>query len=197
MRRVISSLLFFCLTTVAAANDASQRHPITAPANIDLSDTPEAPIKINDLIEHSHEFDGRQVTITGEAIGDLMDRGKISWLNISDPGNAIGVYGPPEMFAEIKHLGRYRHRGDSVRITGIFHRSDPEQGGDLVIAASQLEVIRVGAYLADPVGTPRIIAAIFAALVAGLLMSMVWRGREGRPSHKGDGGRRSFEDDLI
>jgi hypothetical protein len=93
-----------------------------------------------DLISKAKELDGRQVTYSGEAIGDVMKRGDFAWANIHDGANAIGVWMTSEMAATIRLTGAFKHTGDRVEVTGIFHRVCVEHGGDMDIHAQSLSL---------------------------------------------------------
>ena len=46
----------------------------------------------NELIENSKKIDNSKITLKGEAIGEGMNRGKYSWVNISDGSTAMGIW---------------------------------------------------------------------------------------------------------
>lgn len=102
------------------------------------------PLVINDLINKSQEFDQQEVTIEAEVIGDVMKRGEYTWLNVTDGSAAIGIYIETVQTEGIQQTGGYNQIGDTVKVTGVFHRAYDEQGGDLAIEAKQLEVIEKG-----------------------------------------------------
>ena len=45
----------------------------------------------NELIENGRKIDNSKITLKGEAIGEAMNRGKYSWINISDGSTAMGI----------------------------------------------------------------------------------------------------------
>ncbi|MDP2905152.1 MAG: DNA-binding protein, partial [Candidatus Omnitrophota bacterium] len=81
---------------------------------------------------------------SGEAIGDVMPRGGNAWVNINDGNNALGVWMDASTAKEIKFTGSYKSRGDSLEITGVFHRACLEHGGDLDIHAQGLRKLASG-----------------------------------------------------
>ena len=107
---LITLLLSFSLSTQVCAADA---------------------IEINTLIEKSQAFDGQTITVEGEAIGEAMLRGEYAWINISDNTNAIGVWLKSSDAQKITSFGGYRHKGDTVKISGTFSRNCIEHGGDV------------------------------------------------------------------
>jgi hypothetical protein len=127
------------------------------------------PVQVNDLIEHAKEYDGQQVTVTGEVIGDIMRRGDTGWINVSDGSGDLGVWAPTAALASVKVAGRYHTRGDQVEVTGIFHRGDPAQGGDLDLQATSVRVVEAGAPVAHPIDEGSFVLAGASLLVATAL----------------------------
>ncbi len=139
------------------------------------SATTEASLTLNDLVEKAAELDGREVTVAGEAVGDLLLRKGYGWINLNDGTNAVGVRAPLDLLAAIRHVGRFGVRGDVVRVTGTFYRMDPESGGDLDIRAVRLEVIRPGGPATAPVSPARVALAGVALAAAGAAGGLWWR----------------------
>ena len=126
------------------------------------------------LLENTHEHDGKQVQIDGEVIGDIMRRGKYAWVNIENHGNAIGVFMPIEMANKIKYAGSYKFKGDRVRVSGVFNRACKQHGGDLDIHAMELKIYSVGHKVEHPLKTSRVIMLFFMiALVIVLIIIRV------------------------
>jgi len=98
----------------------------------------------NELITQAKQYDGKLVTYSGEVIGDVMLRGEFAWVNINDGDNAIGVWVSAILAKEINLTGAYKSRGDTLEITGIFHRACLEHGGDLDIHAQKLRKLVSG-----------------------------------------------------
>jgi hypothetical protein len=111
------------------------------------------------MIEKARDWDGAETAYTGEVIGDILPRGSYAWINVSDGANAIGIWVPDEFARQITHIGRYGMRGDTVRVTGVFHRACPDHGGDLDIHAANLEVISAGHTVPHAVAPVKIIIA--------------------------------------
>lgn len=130
-----------------------------------------------DLIDRAAELDGRTVTFTGEAVGDLLRRGSHVWVNLSDANNsAVGVYMSAADAAQIRLLGRYGVKGDVVAVTGVFQRACAEHGGDLDIHAERVTIAAPGSRLAPavPAGLPAL-AWTSAAVCAALAVLAVFR----------------------
>ncbi|MFA5350435.1 MAG: DNA-binding protein [Candidatus Omnitrophota bacterium] len=101
-------------------------------------------VSSDELIKNAKEYDGKLVTYTGEAIGDVMLRGEFAWVNINDGENALGVWMGAALAKEIKFVGNYKTRGDRLEVVGIFHRACLEHGGDLDIHAQELRKLGNG-----------------------------------------------------
>ena len=128
-----------------------------------------------DLVERAVELDGRVVELTGEAIGQVMRRGAMAWVNVEDPGGAVGVWLDADSAGSIRHLGSYATRGDELRVTGTFHRSCDAHGGLLDIHASAVEVVRYGRGVPHPVDVRRVVIAAVLTLAAVVALAVLRR----------------------
>lgn len=149
-------------------------------------------VSVKDLTEQAENFDGQTVTIEGEVIGDLMQRGDHTWITVNDDpyitkeaqeerlragfNIGIGVWLPSSEAEKVKVLGGYKNVGDRVSVTGVFQRVDGEHGGDTDIVAQSLVVLEQG----KPVSRP--LALIRWIVLAGLavLAILLWRIRRTR-----------------
>jgi len=101
-------------------------------------------INSNELINNAKKYDGETIAFSGEAIGEAMQRGEFGWINVNDGDNAIGVWVENSLLKEISFTGNYKTRGDTLEVTGVFHRACPEHGGDLDIHAQTMRKISDG-----------------------------------------------------
>lgn len=131
--------------------------------------------EINTLIEKSQAFDGQTVTVEGEAIGEAMLRGEYAWINISDNTNAIGVWLKASDAQTITSFGDYRHKGDTVKITGTFSRNCTEHGGDVDIHCRTLEIVEKGYNTPEEIIPGKIYVALSLSLFAFLAAYIYWR----------------------
>lgn len=140
------------------------------------------------LVENANAWNGRQITFTGEAIGESMVRGEMAWIHVNDDpymekgvgeGAPLGGYNsghaiwiPVELARRIVFFGDCQNHGDIIRITGTFNSACREHGGDMDIHAVSLEVVHPGRPLARPINMGR--AAVAAALfvLAGILSGL-------------------------
>lgn len=102
------------------------------------------PASSTELIKDAKLYDGKIVVYTGEVIGELMRRGDYAWLNINDGRNAIGIWTPSSLMREIAFVGSYKSIGDTIEVTGVFHRACIQHGGDLDIHAQAIRKISAG-----------------------------------------------------
>lgn len=148
-------------------------------------------IEISSLTGDMEQYGGRVVSITGEAIGDVMRRGDFAWITVDDgpysskslaegggfrgTGNtSIGVWAPAGDVAGIEHLGSYAEKGDIVNVVGVFNRACPEHGGDTDIHASSVQVIKPGHPFERPPNNWKLATAGLLLTLVALLMA-IWR----------------------
>ena len=101
-------------------------------------------LSIIDLIDEYKMFNGSEVVIQGEVIGNLMERKDGAWFNIMDNSGNIGVWVSKEVAIPIKFLGRHSTVGDIVKVSGVFYADCPMHAGETDIHANEISVIRPG-----------------------------------------------------
>lgn len=123
-----------------------------------------------DLIDQAKEYDGKTVTYAGELIGEIMRRGEFAWVNIKDGEHSIGVWLNAALLKDINFAGNFKTRGDTVEITGVFHRACPEHGGDLDIHAQGLRKLASGRMVGEKLNSDKL------TLIIVLLMALpcIW-----------------------
>jgi len=126
---------------------------------------------VNELVDRSLQWNGKTVTIEGEAIGEMLPRGDCAWVNVNDGTNAIGVWMPLADAKKIGVYGDYHHTGDTLRVTGTFSRDCAEHGGDVDIHSVSVRLVKAGGEVEHPVSGGKKAAAAglsAAALLAAL-----------------------------
>lgn len=139
-------------------------------------------VELNQLVENAEAMDGQTVTVTGEAIGEAMERGDHAWVNINDGTNAMGIWMPLDDAQRIKLLGDYKHIGDQLQVTGVFNRACAQHGGDVDIHSDSVKVVKSGYATAESVSAPKIIIGLVLvclALVLGLIYLKVIKKSDG------------------
>ncbi|MCB2295516.1 hypothetical protein LGK95_18705 [Clostridium algoriphilum] len=121
------------------------------------------------LIENSKKIDNSKITLKGEAIGECMNRGEYSWVNISDGSTAMGIWIKSKQVQSIKTFGKYGYKGDIVKINGTFNRECKEHGGDMDIHASTVEIIDAGCRVKVSIsGNKKCVALVLVLVTLGL-----------------------------
>ena len=122
-------------------------------------------IPLNELVENGKAFDGKNVTVQGEALGEAMERGEYAWVNISDPTNIMGVWMKKEDAGKIAIFGDYKHKGDIIKVSGVFHRACAEHGGDMDIHSIAVGIAEQGYPVKEEVETRKIVVGVVLTLI--------------------------------
>lgn len=142
-----------------------------------------------DLLENADAYNEKKVVYSGEVVGEALKRGNNAWITVNDDhyseknrreyeelkgGNSgINIFCSYEDVEGIKYFGSYETKGDNVKVEGIFYMSSPEHGGDLMIEAESLEVIREGHKVKGKgIAVELIVASVLGMVV--LLLGIVW-----------------------
>jgi hypothetical protein len=139
-----------------------------------------------DIVEAAMEIDGETVTLSGEAIGDVLHADATHvWVNVlGDTGVGIGVWLPGTDAEVITVLGDYDHRGDRVVVTGIVNAACDRHGGDLDVHSESIDVVEAGvASTRDAHPVRGIAGAVLLAVSAG--MYVLYRRRKLRVGQSG------------
>ncbi|MEW6553529.1 MAG: hypothetical protein AB1384_04485 [Actinomycetota bacterium] len=150
-------------------------------------------VTTEELINDMPAYDGKEVTITGEAIGDVMLRDGYGWVTVNDDIYAtrsieeggelsgysnigIAVWASRGDLEQIEVLGGYKNKGDRVSVTGVFNRACPEHGGDTDIHATSLQVLEQGYPFSHPFAWWKLVL-VLALAAAALVLGSIWRKR--------------------
>jgi hypothetical protein len=125
-----------------------------------------------DLLNNAKQYDNKTVTYKGEVIGDVMIRGDHAWLHVNDGAMAIGVWAPKTLIPIIRYSGNYQIRGDAVEVSGMFHRSCPEHGGDLDIHVSGIRQITAGSPVMRPISKKKVRAGAYSLMLVMLFIAL-------------------------
>jgi hypothetical protein len=122
---------------------------------------------VETLISSGAAYDGREVTIRGEVIGDIMERGGGYWLNVLSPeGTAIGVRAVRDQIESIACLGDYSHSGDMVEVKGIYYRYAQRLGGETCVVADEVKITRPGTEVSHPLSGGKILISVLLTLIS-------------------------------
>jgi hypothetical protein len=133
-----------------------------------------------DLLNNAKEHDGKIVVYKGEVIGDIMMRGDHAWLHVNDGYIAIGIWASQQLIQDISFAGDYHKRGDMVEVSGTFHRSCLEHGGDLDIHAQAIKIITPGVIVNSPINKRKIYFGVSSLIVVLLVYALkrLFQGRK-------------------
>lgn len=134
---------------------------------------------VTELVEHSAEYGGRQVTVEGELVGDYGFRGD-GWMwtqlngdiyvesPIAEGGPpsgsnvGIGIKIPARLAQTLDTPGGYHHRGPVVEVVGVWKYHDPDRQGETYLEVEELNVVEPGRRLDE--------GPDIRAIVLGLLL---------------------------
>ncbi|MFH1055746.1 MAG: hypothetical protein V1744_06600 [Candidatus Altiarchaeota archaeon] len=122
-----------------------------------------------ELINQSFVHDNTVVLYRGEVVGPVMFRGEDAWVNVYDGTYAIGLFCPADDARKIKFWGDYNKKGDTIEVTGVFHRTCTAHGGDLDIHCSSLTVVEEGKAVTHPIGVIELLTVFLLGLIVIVL----------------------------
>jgi lysyl-tRNA synthetase class II len=125
-----------------------------------------------DLLNNAKEYDGKMILYKGEVIGDIMMRGDHAWLHVNDGTVAIGIWASNNLIQNIYYAGDYHKRGDIIEVSGTFHRSCLEHGGDLDIHAQAIKMIIPGATVTPLINKKKVYLGISSLIVVLLFYGL-------------------------
>jgi len=159
MRKYIETLIFIFVFIFSVS------------INVKAEDT----VELNNLIENAKQLDGQEVTVQGEAIGERMDRGDYSWVNINDGTNAMGIWLSKADAEMISHYGDYKDKGDIVKVTGTFNRACAEHGGEADLHNSSIIIVQEGYIVNEQISSVKIIITIILVAFASLSLLIYFK----------------------
>jgi hypothetical protein len=130
-----------------------------------------ADVSCQEFIEGAKAWDGKDVTLRGEVVGDILRRGENTWLNVNDGTNALGVWGSTDVLAAPGIVpGRYEVTGTQVKVDGVFHRECVEHAGETDIHMVSMEILESSKGRVHPIRTERLIVGA-ALLILALFLT--------------------------
>ncbi len=119
---------------------------------INFSKANETPVEVTviHLLETANDYDGKDIMISGEVVGQALYRKNGGWFHLMDDDeNVIGIWADLEILQSISFWGRYGIQGDHLTIIGTFFHTWPEHGGDTGIKLQRIVAKETG-YLHPP-----------------------------------------------
>jgi hypothetical protein len=149
-------------------------------------------VSVSQLDADPEAWDGQEVTVTGEIIGDYSTRGDVVWFQLNDDAYAstplaesqelqggntgIGVRLPrPEWSESWGDPGRYGQRGPIVEVTGTFLHNSANDQGETFIDGSGARLLEAARPISSPPASP--LRAVIGAVLAlgGLVLYRLGR----------------------
>ncbi|MDF2586360.1 MAG: hypothetical protein K0S41_201 [Anaerocolumna sp.] len=127
-------------------------------------------ISLSELIENGTNMDGEELTIQGEAIGESMNRGDYSWININDGSAAIGVWLKSKDAEKVSYFGNYKYIGDTIKLKGHFYRACKEHGGEADFHADSFEIVKEGHETIKKISNGKLVSAGILSLCAMIVL---------------------------
>ncbi|MEN6387795.1 MAG: hypothetical protein ABFD13_02720 [Candidatus Cryosericum sp.] len=145
-------------------------------------------VTTTELVEHSASWDGKTVSFRGEVLEDVLARSDGTWLNLSDGNNsAMGVFIPRTVsMPVISWTEDYRTIGDTVVVTGVFHRACADHQGETDIHATSVVVTAQGSTKDNPIHRDRVVWLIVLGLALVVVMWFYYRKPGEDPGVRGD-----------
>lgn len=153
------------------------------------------------LVERPSFYNGKKVTFSGEAIGEVMVRGDHAWIHLNDDAymernveegaklggynSGMAVWVPAELTKQIDTYGDYKHEGSIVSVEGVFNKACKEHGGDMDIHADIVRVVRAGHDAKDPIHPLKAALAVVLGIAAAGLFWFERRTRDNLRPHRG------------
>lgn len=144
-------------------------------------------VEVADLLADGDAYDGAEVTVRGELVGDYGRRGDFVWVQVNGDsyadqplllggplaGSNLGVAAriPADLFARagFEDAGGYRHRGPIARLTGTWRYHDPDRTGESYLDVASVEVVAPEQPLEEgPLWVPLGIGLVLLGVTGGL-----------------------------
>ena len=120
------------------------------------------------LLENGKIWNNKQVTISGELIGEPMPRGTQVWFNVlCQDGNAIGVVASSNLLDKTLIYGDYWHRGAKVLVKGLFLQFAKQYSGETCVIANNLIRLEEGYATPHPHNKQKL---ILIAVLMGMIL---------------------------
>ncbi|MCX5704732.1 MAG: hypothetical protein NTZ92_01530, partial [Candidatus Omnitrophica bacterium] len=98
--------------------------------------------------------------------------GDYAWLHVNDGTIAVGIWASKTMIQDIRYAGDYHKKGDIVEISGTFHRSCSEHGGDLDIHASEIKKVTSGSSIIQLISRKKIYIGVYSLILVLLFYAL-------------------------
>lgn len=159
---------------------------------------PAAAVEVSEVLADPEEYAGRELSITGELVGDYSRRNEGVWVQVNDDpfvanpivaggepsatSTGIGALVPTELFDSIVEgpPGRYGRTGPVVELQGVFRYHDPGRGGETYLEVETASMVDRGRDHPVPGPDGWLWIGVGLLLAAGAGAGIIRRGR-GQP----------------
>ncbi|BBJ27821.1 DNA-binding protein [Athalassotoga saccharophila] len=124
---------------------------------------------ISDMINNPSTYDGKFLTVQGQAVGSIMRRGDYAWVNMTDGSQTLGFWMPYSLATQIKYTASYNFKGDLLTVEGTFVAMSLKHDGDMEFDVSKIVKIVPGGRIAHKIDLDKVIFLIFLSLIVSLL----------------------------
>jgi len=131
-------------------------------------------ISIKELLENSSRYNNKRVVVEGEAVGSVLRAKKgTCWININDGTQTIGVNILCRELDKVSFTGRYKRKGDKLRVEGVFLDSGNERFYEAGILGIGVSVVESGYASVDIVSEKKLRIARLLGIIS-LLLSLAY-----------------------
>ncbi|MGC8682967.1 MAG: DNA-binding protein [Athalassotoga sp.] len=124
---------------------------------------------ISDMINNPSAYDGKFLTVQGQAVGSVMRRGDYAWVNMTDGTQTLGFWMPYSLARQIKYTASYDFKGDLLTVEGTFVAMSLKHDGDMEFDVSKIVKIIPGEKIVHTIDFDRIIFLIVISAIVFVL----------------------------
>jgi hypothetical protein len=172
---LLVALLVSLMTPVVAVAAPSSSPATSAPT----TPAPTVTTTIANLMDAGQRFDGQEVTIEGEVVGDILAAdGDHKWLMLQNDGATISVLVDEDEVSKIARLGRYNQVGTRIEVSGVFRVDCPDHDGLTDLHATRVVVLDEGHEIESAFDLRKLEFGGVLIVVGLCLLVLHWRLRE-------------------
>ncbi len=121
---------------------------------------------ISDMISNPGIYNGKFLTVQGQAVGSVMRRGDYAWVNMTDGTQTLGFWMTYSLARQIKYTASYDFKGDLLTVEGTFVAMSLKHDGDMEFDVSKIVKIIPGEKIVHTIDFDRIIFLIVISVIA-------------------------------
>lgn len=121
---------------------------------------------ISQLIENPSVYNGKFLTVQGQAVGSVMRRGNYAWVNMTDGSQTLGFWMPYSIAKEIKFTTSYNFKGDILTVEGTFVAMSLKHDGDMEFDVAKMVKIVPGGKIHHQINMEKVVILILLSSIA-------------------------------